>query len=169
MTPTNELYQVKEDTRQNSQDITKLTRVVDRLALMFENSEKIREEDRTLLRDMGKLTQTLSDRVSEVLHMATDVLQLKEDFRVARHDLNGAMQSIEGIVAKVEALGKNEVQQDADIKTLTAWHEREREKALKETGGEELKTKYWKTMTAIVGAIGSVGAVIVWFLGYMFK
>lgn len=157
-----ELFQVKEETKQNTQDIHELTRVVDRLAVLQEQSEKSRIEDRTLLRDLAQAMQSLDKQVTEALHVAGEVRQLKEDYRVMHHDMNTIKGVQTGLASKVEQLVKNDTKQDGDIKYLKEWRGKERDEKLKEDGGEELKNKVWKIVTTVAGCTAAVTTFVIW-------
>lgn len=165
----NELYQVQEDTKQNTKDIAILTRTVDRLAVMYESTETTRGEDRELLRELAKTMVSLDKQVTEALHVTDQVRQLKEDMRVMKHDLDNVAGVQINLLPKFEDLTKNDVRQDADIKNLKEWHEHERIKRIKESGGEELKQKTWKTLTAVGAVCATIAGGVMYVANWLLK
>lgn len=165
----NELFRLKEDTKQNTKDISELTNVVTRLATIQENAEKQREEDRMLLRELAKNAESLDRKISEALHIVADVNKLKEDYRALNHDFKNHDNVIVGLVPKIEAIIKNDVRQAEQLDVLNKWHDREREKDLIAVGGEKLKQKQWKTITAVASAAAAVAGFVVWLAGFLFK
>lgn len=167
---TGELYQqIQEETKQNTKDINTLTRTVDRLALIQENSEKLREEDRKLLRELAKNAESLDRKISDALQVVNDVNKLKEDYRAMSHDIRNFENVQIGLTTKVDELVKSDATSNADIKNLKEWHDREREKDLLEAGGEKLKQKTWKTLTTIGGICMTIGGGVVWLFSFLFK
>lgn len=165
----NELYQLKEETKQNTKDIAAVVRTVDRLALIQENAEKSRIEDRDILRELAKNTQALEAKITEALHMANDVAKLKEDYRALSHDIKNHDNVITGLVPKIEQIIKNDVSQGEQLKVLNDWHKREREKDLIEVGGEQLKKKQWQVITAVGSACAAIAGFIAWCIGYFLR
>ena len=75
----------------NTRDIAALTTQVAIVATIVENSEKRREEDVQLIRKMAESFERVNEKLSTIASLTSDVSQLKEDQRVARHDLNQVM------------------------------------------------------------------------------
>lgn len=165
-----ELFQqVQAETKQNTKDIGALVRVVDKLAFVQENAEKQRQEDRELLRELAKNAESLDRKISDTLQVVGEVNKLKEDYHAMSRDVRGLENIQNSLVPKIDELIKSDAASNAEIKNLKEWHDREREKDLIAVGGEKLKQKTWKTLTAIGSAGAAIGGTIGWLFSFMWK
>lgn len=70
-----------------AEDQVSLTRNVDRVTLLFEQSEKDRLEDKTLIKEIGQVIKTLDKKLDGVEGLQKEVAQCKEDIRINSHDI----------------------------------------------------------------------------------
>lgn len=93
---------------QHTTHIADLTRNVDKLSIMMENSEKNRVSDTDTMKEAVKGINVLNERMAKMLNYADDLAQCKQDVRVAAHDAKTALNTLNALPQLVERITKCE-------------------------------------------------------------
>lgn len=83
--------------RQNTRDISNLAVTVQRVVTMVENSEKNHTNEQLVTQEIFSQIKQINEKVSATISLKDDVINLRDDIKVARHDVGALQNAIHGL------------------------------------------------------------------------